>query len=237
MMDKERFAELKADIAKHGLQEPIKIHDGKILDGRNRYKACHELGIEALTTPYDGTSPWCYVWSRNAQRRDLSSAEQRAAIFLDMESHIEKELKAVGKQVKEEADQKRSEAAQERPRDDKGRLQSSAPSNRGQTGKKQAKRTRGTAAKLAETAGVSRSALERQRTLRNKDIELSRKVAAGDMKPTEAMRQLKRNQIMARGIPSTQRANIASSTPMCHGTTAPVRCRTTTVRLATIIRQ
>jgi ParB-like chromosome segregation protein Spo0J len=39
------YEELKADIARNGLQVPIVLYEERILDGRNRYLACKELGI------------------------------------------------------------------------------------------------------------------------------------------------------------------------------------------------
>ena len=46
MMETIEFEGLKADIQRHGQLEPIWTHDGMIIDGRNRYLACGELGIE-----------------------------------------------------------------------------------------------------------------------------------------------------------------------------------------------
>lgn len=62
---------------------PIITYQGMILDGRNRYTACLELGIEPPYIEYDGDDPYLYVIKSNFWRRHLSK-EQRIEIMQDM---------------------------------------------------------------------------------------------------------------------------------------------------------
>lgn len=74
------FATLVADIKENGLRDPIIVHEGQILDGRNRYRACLEIGIEPMTRPWDGKgTPLDFVVSKNLIRRHLDDG-QRAAV-------------------------------------------------------------------------------------------------------------------------------------------------------------
>lgn len=92
LLNGDEYESFKKDIADNGLLEPIWLCEGKILDGRNRYRACGELGIEPKFRAYEGDSPIAFAWSANAARRNLSKS-QRAAIAAEMLSHIEAEAR------------------------------------------------------------------------------------------------------------------------------------------------
>jgi N6-adenosine-specific RNA methylase IME4 len=88
MMGDEDYNALKLDIVDNGLLEPILTYQGKILDGRNRYRACVELGIEPKFQSWDGNgSPIQFVVSLNLKRRHLSSS-QKAMIALEVEKQL-----------------------------------------------------------------------------------------------------------------------------------------------------
>jgi hypothetical protein len=79
MLDKDEAKSLADDISEHGLREPIVLLEGRILDGRNRYAACIEAGVEPRFTKYTGDNPFAYVVSVNLKRRHLDES-QRAVV-------------------------------------------------------------------------------------------------------------------------------------------------------------
>jgi hypothetical protein len=72
MMGDEEFDLLVEDVGENGLQNPIVLHDGLILDGRNRYLACLKAGVSVKTVEFDGKDPVAFVYSVNAHRRHLT---------------------------------------------------------------------------------------------------------------------------------------------------------------------
>lgn len=73
------YNELRADVMKHGVREPIWIYEGQILDGRNRYRAASSQGVEFEVREYLGDDPVGFVVSLNLHRRHLTES-QRAAV-------------------------------------------------------------------------------------------------------------------------------------------------------------
>ena len=85
MMDPGAFDELAEDIKLNGLLTPIVTYEDKILDGRNREKACEKVGVEPRYVPYAGSTPLSYVISLNLKRRHLDES-QRAMVVARIEN-------------------------------------------------------------------------------------------------------------------------------------------------------
>lgn len=80
------FRPLVADIRAKGLMRPIVTLEGKILDGRHRFRACKEAGVTPRFEEYTGTDPVGFVQSCCTHRS--LSATQRAMVaagFLEYE--------------------------------------------------------------------------------------------------------------------------------------------------------
>jgi len=82
-MPDDQLEELGDDIELHGQREPVTLHEGRILDGRNRVVACTRKGVAPEWVAWDGVgSPVEFVISRNLRRRHLDVG-QRAAIAVE----------------------------------------------------------------------------------------------------------------------------------------------------------
>ena len=64
-----------ADIAAHGLREPIVTHENMILDGRNRLLACEKANVPPSFRVWENSGdPVAYVVSMNLARRHLNES-------------------------------------------------------------------------------------------------------------------------------------------------------------------
>lgn len=80
MLDDEAFERLKEDIRQNGQRESVVYFDGMLLDGRNRHRACVELGIEVDECELEQCDdPIAYVLSINLQRRHLRTSQKAMA--------------------------------------------------------------------------------------------------------------------------------------------------------------
>jgi len=77
MMEGVPFADLVADISEHGVREPIILLDGKILDGRNRFRASKAAGVPCPHRVFNGEGdPLAFVVSLNLKRRHLNEGQR-----------------------------------------------------------------------------------------------------------------------------------------------------------------
>jgi len=182
MMDAVRLGELKTDIAANGQREPITLCDGMILDGRNRYRACIDLGIEPESREYSG-DPWAFAWSLNGARRDLE-ATVRALIFKRCEDGSAKWSKRLAK-IAEEGNRKKSEAKVGNTNAAKEKTIVDHRDPPLKSDKKHVARE----ARAAE-AKVSPATMARADQIAKRP-DLEKKVVAGEMKPAEALREIR----------------------------------------------
>lgn len=93
LMGDDEYRSLVHDIKQHGLREPIWLYEGKIIDGRNRYRACQELKITPQFRTWKGSgSPLAFVISLNLTRRHLTSS-QKAVVALEVEKRLATEAR------------------------------------------------------------------------------------------------------------------------------------------------
>ena len=70
------FKALVEDIKENRQHDSVILYEGKILDGRNRYRACQLIGIDVQTRDYPGIDPIGFVLSVNLHRRHLTASQR-----------------------------------------------------------------------------------------------------------------------------------------------------------------
>lgn len=81
MMSDADLSALAADIKEHGQRECCVFYEGKLLDGRNRWKACERAGVEPEYSEIesDDFDPVAFVISTNLKRRHLTESQRAMA--------------------------------------------------------------------------------------------------------------------------------------------------------------
>jgi hypothetical protein len=90
LMEGDELTALVEDIEANGLREPVWLDkSGRILDGRNRARACEKLGKIPDYRTYEGDDPWGFSVSENMARRHLDESQRAmvAAKLVNTEPH------------------------------------------------------------------------------------------------------------------------------------------------------
>ena len=94
LIEGKEFDELVEDIKQNGLMESIWLYDGKIIDGRNRYRACKKSEVKPTYRQFEGkdTELVAFILSLNLKRRHLD-AGQKAFVALNVLDYFKKQAK------------------------------------------------------------------------------------------------------------------------------------------------
>jgi ParB-like chromosome segregation protein Spo0J len=105
LMEGAEFDALVADITANGLRESIVLLDEKILDGRNRYRACLAAKVEPsfekhLSAHHSTAEALAFIISKNIHRRHLTADQKRDLIAKLLKATPEKSDRQIAKTVK-----------------------------------------------------------------------------------------------------------------------------------------
>jgi hypothetical protein len=176
--DVEKLAD---DIKANGLIHPVVVHEGQIVDGRNRLLACIDLGVEPRYVEwrdiYFGSmslSRW--IWSVNAERRHLT-IDQLTAVQVGIRAWEEQQ----GARQRQIAGKSADGSAGGRG---KKKLQVSSPEGfpeaaGGNEVKRRKDRSGETCVRIANEIGTSEHKVRQALSVQQADPELLKQVAQG----------------------------------------------------------
>jgi len=175
-MSASESADHRKSVELDGLQNPVILFQGKILDGRNRYRACKELGRPIAVFEFVGTEQQAltYVLSSNQHRRNLTLS-QRGVVAFDIMPKIAQDV-----------NQKRIEKLRETlARKAGGECSVILTNTQGEAGSLVDSRVL-----AGDIMGVSASYVGHAKRIKEADPELYEEVRAGRVTIPEALRKL-----------------------------------------------
>lgn len=201
---------LAADIKKNGQRDPILLFEGKILDGRNRYKACEIAGVEPTVEQFTGTKSdaLTFVWSTNFHRRHLTSSQ--AAMALAERKKIDpKFVESVINPLQQEAKEAKAD----------GQKSGGRGKKKNSVGKIPPSKTRDKVAKLHGTNAKSVATCAK---ILDEHPELVADIKTGKKSITQATREIKKQEI-AKTVdwPEGKYRVIYADPPWSYGNTQP----------------
>lgn len=171
------FDELKSDISANGLREAIWLHsDGRIIDGRNRHRACLETGVQPFFKTWSGDGSLVgFVISLNLHRRHLSSG-QKAMVAVDILPMLEAEAR------------ERQRAAAEKTNEIRWKENSSLDQKIDQA--MTSERNPQSAKQAASIVGSNHQYVTDAKKIAEKSPELAQKVRDGEVSIAQAKREI-----------------------------------------------
>lgn len=198
LLEGDALNQLRNDISENGLLEPIWIHpDGSILDGRNRYRVCEDLGIEPNFKTYEGDLSTLalisFVRSLNEKRRHLDSS-QLACVAVECEELV--------KRFEEEArERQRLNALTNQPQNSQ-QIDYLENSVNGRTEEK-----------LAQTFNTNREYIHGAKKLKERTPHLFEQVKSGKRNIRNAIRELKQGEEKVQFDLPTQKYRVLYADP------------------------
>jgi ParB-like chromosome segregation protein Spo0J len=202
LLEGEEYERLVQSIRATGQQEPIVVDGDLLIDGRNRLRACLDIGIaprfinyqQAVQPDHEGEfpdDPTHWILAQNVYRRHLSD-DARAVITAQALEYYSGECEA------------RRRACQFKPGDNRqnpgGKAVAHQKSGEPQKRDAKAEHARSTAGKVSKQAGVSRGKAEAAIKV-SKDAELSAQVVSGKKKLSAAVKEIAPNPEKVRSRP------------------------------------
>lgn len=181
----EDYERLKNDIKTNGFdpKQPIYLYEDAILDGYNRQQVCDELGVRAFYEDFIGSNIEAINFvMRTNKRRNLTSS-QWAAIAVEADEIIQ----AIRKATEKDRIRKQKENADN---------QYSEPSVNKLTEPKLDENKSRTDHKVASTFNTNRTYINEATKLRDEKPELFEQVKSGEKTITQAVRDVKRENII-----------------------------------------
>jgi N6-adenosine-specific RNA methylase IME4 len=198
LLDGADYANLRDSIRREWQLEPITLWRDDagqdwLLDGRNRLRACDELGIEPRVQHHDG-APFDYAWTINVTRRHLDEG-RRVALRLKHDIARGKwesdraALKVAADEGRAEKQRGNKNASKQKPT-----TLSDTVSRRGYSERKE-KEAR---ASIAKEAGVGVVTAQKAITLAKEAPETFESVCKGEVTLNQAYRQVTRGKAIAK---------------------------------------
>jgi len=212
------LAALAADIKSHGQRDTVLLFDGKVLDGRNRCRACELAGVKPRTKEFKGTTKEAleFVWSTNFHRRHLTSGQSAAAVVKREEIDSDFAAEVVNK-LKEEAQSRKKAAGASGCEGGRGKKKTLGKQIC--QGKRRALRTDTI---IAKAHGTNATTLAKARKIRDASHELLDAVLSGEKSITQAERELTKQAISKKlDWPEGKYRVIYADPPWSYGNTQP----------------